>query len=417
MATGVFIEHHEHGPDFQVEPDSLAAGYEVATRWLREIQKATPAEVSVSLDVPEAPGEQANLRLVLPPGGAAALAGPLAGQPAVWMGAPADAPVVPVWRGGRSAGQVRSLAELAERGGRERVESGPVLVRLDLPWGSWSNLVRAPLAGEAVVELPAALGQPPLRVGLHAELGRLETALLGIAGEAPEGRLRRGLYAAETSPLVALEAGTGAWALRPAPGLLNGEIGIAELAAGGFNLALLGGRTLAVDLSRGGLRVEPLSSLDSPAWDLLVALGRLDALSAQEALALSQGKWEDWLLGLAGAYAFFARPADRPRSYLDMMLRHLGRFQHSAPDLDLLRIAWRARGKEPAEKELRRLRPWAEAGSIPLLRWGVPLALRLLAKTGDPSLVRWREALAEVSRRLSPISTWTAWTGSSEGSA
>jgi hypothetical protein len=145
-----------------------------------------------------------------------------------------------------------------------------------------------------------------------------------------------------------------------------------------------------------------------------VALGRLDGLSAKEALALAQGKWEDWLLGLAAAYALFARPADHPRSYLDTMLRHLGRFRHSAPDLDLLRIAWRTRGKEPAQEELRPLWHWAEVGSVPLFRWGVPLALRLLAGTGAAPLVRWREALAEVSRHLSPISTWTAWTGSSE---
>ncbi len=374
-----------------------------------------------SLAAPASGEEHPNLRLGLPAGGARALAGALAGQPAVWIGAPADAPAVPVWRGGAGAkGQVRSLAEVEARGGRERVEPGPVSVRVDLPWGSWSRTLRAPVAGEAVVELPAAVGQTPLRVALHPEPGCRGTVLLGVEGEAPAGSFRPGLYPGGVTPLVTALPGKAAWALTPGADFPEGGAGIAELAGGRWNLALACSCALAVDRSGGGLRVEPLSAVHLPVWDLLMGLGRLDSLSPAEALELTGGQQYVWLLRLAGVYAVYANPAPLSPGDLKTVFGNLDPlcdFKRPAPDLDLLRIALQSRGKTPSAKTLAALRPWAEAGSIPLLRWGVPLALRLLAKTGDPSLVRWREALAAVSRRLSLISTWTAWTGSSEGSA
>jgi hypothetical protein len=408
VAAGVFIEHHEHGPDFEVEADALSTGYEVATRWAQEIQKATPAEVSVSLDAPKVPAEQPNLRLVLPPGGALALAGVLAYRPVVWVGPPADAPKDPAWKG---VPRARSLSEVEAGGGRERVEPGPVLVRVDLPWGSWSSTVRAPLVGEAVVELPTLIGRPPLRVGLRGATGFFGPALLGVEGEAPAGSSRPGLDPGGATPFVTAPPGRATWALTPGATLKEGEVAIAELAGGRWNLVLYGGRTLAVDRSREGFRVEPLSAVPSPSWDLLMALGRLDALSAANALELTASKWDDWLLGLAGAYAVYANPASHSPDYLEAVLGNLDRLGHRAPDFDLLRIVLRSGGETPAAESLSGLRPWAEAGSVPLLRWGVPLALRLLEGARDEPLVRWRDALAEIGRRLSPISTWTAWTG------
>src|SRR5436305_2073887 len=44
-------------------------------------------------------------------------------------------------------------------------------------------------------------------------------------------------------------------------------------------------------------RVEPLSAIDAPEWNLLVAKGDLDELAAPDATRLTQQKWVDLLLG------------------------------------------------------------------------------------------------------------------------
>jgi len=370
-----------------------------------------------------------RLRLLLPPGGAAALAGALQGSPALWVGDPAEAPAAPLWRQIPMAGQTLTLESLAGRREGLRVEPGPVRVLLDLPWGSWSSTVHA-LTEEVTVALPEAVGPTPLRVSLLEELRERGTALLGVEGPPPELALRTGLRA----PPALRSAGQGR-AVRVRGGAVweilfpseatalgaPGEIAIAEEVNGAFGLAILGGRSLAIDRSGGGLRVEPLSAVPEPAWDLLMSLGRLDALSAEDARELTYGKWEDWLLGLAGAYAIYAQPAAHSHQYLREVLTNLDRLGVRAPDLDLLWVALAGFGNpgppghegdgDAAPIDLGRLRPWAEAGSVPLLRWGVPLALRLLAGVEEPALAGWRFSLTEIRRRLSPISTWTAWRG------
>jgi hypothetical protein len=59
-----------------------------------------------------------------------------------------------------------------------------------------------------------------------------------------------------------------------------------------------------------------------------------------------------------------------------------------------------------------RLRAAAAAGEVPLLRWGVPLALELLDRMdGDRAVGPWRRSLEKIAASLSPISVWTAWSG------
>ena len=164
-----------------------------------------------------------------------------------------------------------------------------------------------------------------------------------------------------------------------------------------------------MDFAGGGLRVEPLSAVPTPSWDLLMAMGRLDALNPDDAVELTRRKWDDQLLGLAGAYAIYSISAEDIR-YLDEVLGNLDQLMEArVPDLDLLRIALRLRqGRRVPRARL--LKPWATAGAVPILRWGVPLALQLLGPlAGREPFARWRSALAGIERTLSPISTWTAW--------
>ncbi|HSN86939.1 MAG TPA: hypothetical protein VL025_09285, partial [Thermoanaerobaculia bacterium] len=197
IADGVWMEHHETGPDFVVERGRRESGHRLAKGWAQAIQRMTPPEVVVSFEAPASSEEGPVLRLELPPGGAKSLAGFVTGRSVVWMGHPGDEPREPLWRqlttaGKRKPGLRLSLDDL-ERKPERLVEPGPTRVRLDLPWGSWASLVRVPESGEAMITLPATVGTPPLRVVLAPEAGRRETLILGAEAEAPVARLRRGL--------------------------------------------------------------------------------------------------------------------------------------------------------------------------------------------------------------------------------
>jgi hypothetical protein len=309
-----------------------------------------------------------------------------------------------------------------ERNPELELEPGPVRIRLDLPWGSWTSLVRIPERGEAMVSLPATVGTPPLRVALSREAGREETLIVGAAGEAPSLRLRSGIDGGTEAPLQSAEPGSAAWALRPPRRrrVTSGqELAVVDLAEGRRALfPLLAKRALALDLSGGGVRVEALSAVPSPAWDLLLAGGRLDVLGREDVLALAAGKWEDWLLGLAGAYAVFAGLSAPEHDHLGTVLENLTHLAEEGkargqqvPDLDLLEAAFQsARAKSLSKHTARRLLQWAEKRAVPVLRWGVPIALRLLAGLGEHEpYAGWRAALAAIEPRLSPISVWTAW--------
>ena len=439
VRRSVSIRQSDYGyaPPFPPPTKTGAYGVEgddgfLAGEPLRGIRKEWPGSLGVEAPEertaaePEGPTAapappQPELRLSLPPGGARSLAGFVAGRSVIWVGSPGDEPAGPLWRRGSEPGRL-SLDRL-ELDPTTQVEPGPVRVRLDLPWGSWATVIQVPEEGETVVSLPASVGTPPLRVALHQEAGRRGTWLLGVEGPAPPARLRRGL-AGPAGP--GLEPGTprsAAWALRP-PALGTGpgcqslaEIDLAEDRRALF--PLMKDRALGLDLAQGGLRVEALSEVSSPAWDLLVAAGRLDALGLDDVMALTHGKWEDWLLGLAGAYAVYARPSERGRAYLEVVLENLAGLARegaaraqAVPDLDLLRAAFAPPGRTGLAADVAgRLRPWAEGRAVPVLRWGVTIALRLLADLRDDEpFAGWHEALAAIEPRLSPISVWTAWT-------
>ena len=438
---GVEIIHHEHGPDIVVRSKRSGYAARIAEAYVREIQRITPIEIGVSLSVPakSTAAEPPNLHLVLPAGGAASLAGLIAGEEMVRIGSLEET--------GETEDEGRTVSPLSlETDGAFRVEPGPTWIRVALPWGNWTKLIQVPQAGEATVELPAAIGIPPLRVPLHSEAERRETLILGIEEGAPAGRVLRGLRDTGPGiPLVKADSGKARWALQPERELREAPLGCGLVTLEAENgtriwFPLLETRGVALDRTGGGLRAEPLAEIPLPVWDKLVASGRLESLSPEETGELIADRKSEWLLVMAAAYTVHASPAKFQKPFFQRVLRNLKDLAaaretkgRSAPDLDLLRIALAARSHhfrgsgalvEPKRgwflslEAAASLRRWAEAGSVPVFRWGVPLALHLLAWARDEEpFASWREALAEIAPRLSPLSVWTAWSTSAESEA
>lgn len=429
----VKVIRNEHGPDLVVRSKKVGNGVQIAEAYAEAIQRMTPARVGVSLLIP-APSrrmKRPNLRLILPLGGAVSLAGAIAGEEGVQIGG-REAEGEPERRG-----RTVSLASLEVRGAFW-IEPGPTWVHVTLPWGHWTQLIQVPQAGEARVELPEFIGMPPLRVPLYSESRRRTTLVLGMEGDAPSGRVERGLYDSGASvPLVKAEPGRAAWALRPKRKLkgapLGGGLVTLEVAEGRrISYPLLENRVVALDRTGGGLRAEPLSAIKNPAWDKLVTSGRLESLSSQEAGELLANRKSEWLLIVAVAYTLYASHAKFQESLFKKALRSLNDLARtrkkkggSIPDIDLLRIALAVRAQdlradvleEPKPgwfqnlKATESLRLWARTGSVPVFRWGVPLALHLLTWAGDEEpFASWREALAGIAPHLSPLSVWTVWT-------
>jgi hypothetical protein len=169
-------------------------------------------------------------------------------------------------------------------------------------------------------------------------------------------------------------------------------------------------RAFGMETTARGLRVEPLSPIGAPEWDLLVATGRLDSLSPEDRRKLSERKWEDPIMGLAAAYAIHV--AGERRQLETVLLNTRTLFGPLGPcDLDLLEIAAAHPGGGRLNAgESHRLDGLAGQGVVPAFRWGVGLALDLAAHTRRaPALEAWTIALREVEERLSPLSIWTAW--------
>jgi hypothetical protein len=418
IEPGVRITYHEIGPSFDVDQSALLRGRDVATAWAGAVRELVPANVAVLTSLPGdvAPRPAPNLRVLMPPGGSKALAGVQVNLGVLAIGPPADVAAEPVWRQGDGL----SLARV-EQEPMVRVEPGPARVRLDLPWGSWTHVVRASAVGETPVQLPESIGTPPLRVALHAQLHEPGGTIMGTPTDegfdgAPAGSVRQGISARKRARLVRGKqqagSGRGTWMLRIPAAMRDAKALTPPIVALEGQLVaqfpITPDRALAVERSAGGLRVEPISDFPAPEWDLLVATGRLDALSAEDAVHLTDQKWFDEILGLAGAYAVYAA---QNWPYLDVVINNLSRLPHAGLDSVLLRIASiRSRGAPLPPEAIARLASLARYREVPLLRWGVPLALEIIrAVPANRALRSWRSALERIERGLSPISVWTAW--------
>src|SRR5207302_1959705 len=70
------------------------------------------------------------------------------------------------------------------------VRPGPQRVRLELPWGSWTQVLNTSPAGQSTLRLPDSVGSPPLRVLLWSEVPQAGAVLLILGDEEPRVQLR-----------------------------------------------------------------------------------------------------------------------------------------------------------------------------------------------------------------------------------
>jgi hypothetical protein len=405
VGRGITMFEHESGPEFHVRRGARLRADTVVRQWWNALEHVTPADVTYRLEVVEtaaAPAEP-QVRLKLPPGGAFRLAGPLADQPVVHVG-PAGAD--------RSEDIRRSPREV-EREPLIPARPGPVRVAVELPWRSWSRVVDLRERRPAQVALPARVGLPPLRTILAGELGRPvgDTLVIGVSGSQPAGWVQTGLFGASQRRLETAERGSAAWSLAVPVLEETGPGGLPLVAfASGVRFPVMPGRAFGVEATRRVLRVEPLSRVPTPQWDLLVTTGRLDSLGRGERNELALGKWEDPILGVAAAYAIHMAG---DRRTLEIVLGNTQGLFGPTPlcDLDLLEVTARhPRGGRLNTDEADRLERLAMQGAVPGFRWGVALALNLAVRARrTPVLDAWTVALRQVEERCSLLSIWTAW--------
>jgi hypothetical protein len=167
LGEGVTITLHEDGPEFRVPADKLHQGSILVHSWAKAMRAALPSDVVVSTQLrgDATPGDETRLVFKMRAGGAQALAGALAGHRAVLIQPVSAEDVGPAWRSNSAI----SLSRL-EASPVVDVSPGPQRVRLDLPWGGWTQLINAEPGAQAVVTLPERVGSPPLRVLLWPEL-------------------------------------------------------------------------------------------------------------------------------------------------------------------------------------------------------------------------------------------------------
>ncbi|MDI6105449.1 caspase family protein [Actinoplanes sp. NEAU-A12] len=377
----VTLVRHETGPILRAGPGDHDLLSVAAARAAQAITATTPSSV-VAVVHSVTPLAPAGVRLVWPPGGPFALAGALLSHQ--------DMPMVQV-------GEERLSVREVPGPDTFHVPPGPVPVRLTLPWGSWSRTVHA-VAGETVeVPLPAEVGAPPLRVRFSAVHPLSRWGAIGggtvVVLDAPAG-LRAGdadrVLRADLPGLPVFRVPSLPW---------HGLIGLSD---GEQRLVVPLHPLMPVLLAWGDQpRAEPLSEVPSPTWDLLVSAGRLDDLAEESMRELTFLKWEDPVLGLAGAYACFAQER---HDHLAAVLANLTGIDPDVPDLTILRSASRKATGHAEDDLLPRLAGLAARGAVPVLRWGVPLAIEAANRHG---LTDWAQGLSEVDRGLVSSSVWT----------
>jgi hypothetical protein len=410
VGGSVRMTEHESGPVISFRPEDSATASTMAEVVARVLDEASPPDVNAAV-ISDRPLAPAAVRLLFPPGGAAAVAGFLKDSATLSIGgttrvvqAAADHPVVPV-------------------------HPGIVPIELRLPWGAWSDQVQVRDGETRDVTVPA-IGVPPLRIRAAVENWLIDQQILSSTGVVStrsgntlvlfDDTGRTTAAAADPligSPDMRLPAGdpppgpVRAFTVpsrpgEPPPGTPGRGPWGAGIALthdhGRVVLPLSPATPILVTLSD-GMRAEPLSMQPSRTWDLLVSAGRLDAVGRAEMERLTHAKWSDPLLGLAGAYACLVQEDYR---YLDVVLANLRRLEPDLPDIAILRAARLHAEDEKEDVVAPALRKLAGARAVPVFRWGVPLAVNAAHRHG---LTGWHNRLAIVDRATISTSIWTMW--------
>jgi len=375
--AGAAFEHHESGPvllDFDRED---SASVELALRVADAVNEGTEAAYrAVVTGVDTAAVRTALSVAVKDP---AALAGLRAGDPVVSVG---DVEISP--------GTLYASPEV-------EVEPGQVTVAVTLPWGGWSTTVRAREGATTKVALPETVGLPPLRVralGPGGDRPPQERSLVMLDASKPRpGQAKRG-----TSPWL----GT-TWSFARSATRWRTVARVRLHLFGDVRLPLSESGAVGV-LGGDAPRAEPLSRDPSVEWDALVASGRIEDVPAEAARNLTDRKWFEPLLGVAGAYACYAQ---HQLDYLDVVLGNLARIDPDIPDLVLLEAAADSAVERHRPEVAERLGALTRRRvSVPVFRWGLTVGMTGALHYDVPALV---DRLSAVGSRLVPTSIWTMW--------
>lgn len=296
------------------------------------------------------------------------------------------------------------------------VPPGPVQVRLVLPWGRFEHRLVVTPGETEVLRLPARVGVPPLRVLATASEGELPEERFHVLvldrQQIRSAVLVDGAYRPESVDVLVEEAQASAeGGQEPSTRLLEPRpLGLdpwrTQLVVRGWSgsaaMPLNPYGTLALHRTS-RFRVEPLSRTGRPEWDLLVSTGRLGSLDQDMGVWLVREKWEDPLLGVAGAYACLSQQRyDLLREVLD----NLRRLASDIPDLAVLEAALTRRTDGASERSRDALLELRQRGVVPAFRWGVSAALDEAVAHDLSDLV---QVLEPVRARLHAASVWTAW--------
>jgi hypothetical protein len=388
----IVLEQHQTGPVLRTTASRRAELRAVTLRIARQLNRHFPVEIATVVYDVDTRGLTTSISIPLTAAAARRLGGLLIDQPVLSVG--------------DIALSLRRLVNEAT----VTVEPGPLAVRITLPWGTWVKRVTVDPLQPLTIRLPRDIGVPPMRVKLLgsgpadddgsgrtvAAMGRLAPVRMRTARGMSVGQLTtipHNPNSAWRVPLRAAQVGLS----------LPRWQAYGEVSHGAeqwlFPLSETG--PLAVQTGRNP-RAEPLSAIPSPHWDRLVSSGRLDDIAPEEAVSLTNDKWVEPLLGLAGAYACFARQSDE---YLRIVLGNLRGLEPDLPDLPILQAALdhRARTRTTVAGELNTL---GNSGVVPVFRWGVALGILASDHYNVPSLA---EHLRLVEKHLAPNSTWTMW--------
>ncbi|MPZ72132.1 MAG: hypothetical protein GEU74_02700 [Nitriliruptorales bacterium] len=404
VAPGVHLNVYESGPEFVVDRGAEAAAGRVAAVAAEVLRDVMSSDVIIATDASsEIPAAEARVEVLLGEHGAAGLAGPLARRAVLEVDVPGDETV---WE---TVHEI-SLAEL-EREGGFGVPPGRVRLSVNLPWGSWRKTVDAHVAHSSVVQLPTQVGAPPLRVRLGAAGWPGGYAVVGGAGDAPPARARPGVLATSSVEMRPAPGSSPGWVLTAADNLAHkghdggwmASVGVAPATV--FPLSPV--RSLAIDALDAFSRVEPLTDVPLPEWDMLVCAGRIEDIDPDGLTELLASASVDEVLGLAAAHALHGR---RQWKQLAEVLDELRRREWLGLDVDLLATSLATHtGGGPDSTLVERLAARAARGEVPILRWGVALALQF-CPDDDLRFGQWRAALQRIDATLSPRSVWTVWT-------
>lgn len=389
IGTGIVLEPHETGPVLRSSPHLRAWMPQVAQRIAQTINRYTDDNVSVVIRGADLGAPETAVGMPLTFDEARELAGLLMDDDVITMGEQAVAPTALV---------LRPTVE---------VDPGPVVVRIDLPWGEWVSRVDAEAGTTTSVPLPRSVGVPPLRVRLLGDrswsfdqprtvvaLGPKACEGPVLVGDEPRGELTASTEPSETwrGPLSTAKTGADRWSAVVAVPHQGDELR--------FPLNEHGALGVALD---GSPRAEPLSLTQSHHWDRLISSGRLDDLGPDEAESLTHDKWSAPLLGLAGAYSCFAQGSDTNLSHV---LGNLEQLDDQIPDLAVIRGVMDRRTGHWDAAMRDRLIDLARRSAVPAFRWGVPWGVLAAEYYEVPELLAQLRALES---GLVTGSVWTMW--------